>query len=205
MRGLGVTPAATESPTRLARLCFALVLLVLTVVAFRDEYGRVPLLGDVDLAIHEFGHMVFQPFGVAFLGETMVILGGSLLQVVFPLIFAGYFVWPRDGHRTDSLAVATCVWWCALNLLDVSIYVGDARAGQLMLLTGETGSEGGPHDWRMLLSSWGVLSRDLHYAERLRALAFFLAAASVLAALWFEWFRKEKPVSEPATADGPTG
>jgi hypothetical protein len=199
MRGLGVTSPATESPTRLARLCFALVLLVLTIVAFRDEYGRVPLLGDVDLAIHEFGHMLFQPFGVAFLGETMVILGGSLVQVVFPLIFAGYFLWPREGHGADPLAAATCVWWSALNLLDVSIYIGDARAGQLMLLTGETGSEGGPHDWRMLLSSWGVLRRDLIYAERVRVLALFLAAGSVLAALWFEWFRKAESPSESAT------
>jgi hypothetical protein len=199
MRALSVTSAATEAPTRLVRLCFALLLLVLTIVAFRDEYGRVPLLGHVDLAIHEFGHMLFQPFGIAFLGETMTILGGSLLQVVFPLIFAVYFARPREGYRPDRLAVASCVWWCGLNLLDVSVYMADSRAGQLMLLTGETGSEGGPHDWRMLLSSWGVLRHDLVYAERVRIVALFIAAASVLAALWFEWFRKAEPPSEPAT------
>ncbi|HMI46342.1 MAG TPA: hypothetical protein VK491_09285, partial [Gemmatimonadaceae bacterium] len=70
-----------------ARLALAVLLAWLAWGAFRDELGYVPLLGDIDLAIHEFGHMLFMPFGIPFLGRTMVILGGSLTQVAFPLLF----------------------------------------------------------------------------------------------------------------------
>jgi len=37
--------------------------------------------------IHEFGHILFLPFG-----EFMTLLGGSLFQVALPLIFGGVFL-----------------------------------------------------------------------------------------------------------------
>lgn len=77
--------------------------------AFRDELGGVPLRSDIDLAIHEFGHMLFMPFGIQFLGSTMMILGGSLTQVAFPLLFFGYFMRMRkDGGRRDLFAAMVC-------------------------------------------------------------------------------------------------
>src|SRR6267378_7883649 len=86
--------SSDSSPTaqRYARLALAVVLALLAWSAFRNEYGYIPLLSDIDLAIHEFGHMLFMPFGIQFLGNTMMILGGSLTQVAFPLIFFGYFL-----------------------------------------------------------------------------------------------------------------
>ncbi|HEY3114971.1 MAG TPA: hypothetical protein VGJ62_14925 [Gemmatimonadaceae bacterium] len=59
----------------------------------------MPILGDIDIAVHEFGHMLFMPFGIQFLGSTMMILGGSLTQVAFPLLFFGYFLRKRDDGR----------------------------------------------------------------------------------------------------------
>ena len=119
---------------RYARLAFAVVLAWLAVGAFRGESGYIPLLSDIDLAIHEFGHMLFMPFGIPILGRTMVILGGSLTQVAFPLLFVGYFLRKReDGRRRDAFAAMVCLWWSAINLLDVSIYCADSRAGELTL------------------------------------------------------------------------
>src|SRR5579859_5123135 len=58
------------------RTLVTLVLIPLAVSAFRDEYGSVPLLNGIDLAVHEFGHPFFR---VVFFGnETMTVLGGSL-------------------------------------------------------------------------------------------------------------------------------
>jgi hypothetical protein len=48
-------------------------------------------LHGVSLGMHETGHLVFAPFG-----ETMGILGGSLLQVLLPLVFVLAFVRQRD-------------------------------------------------------------------------------------------------------------
>src|SRR6266481_8254440 len=85
---------STDSPRtlqRYARLALAVLLALLAWSAFRNEYGYIPLLSDIDLAIHEFGHVLFMPFGIPVLGHTMVILGGSLTQVALPLVFVAYF------------------------------------------------------------------------------------------------------------------
>jgi len=161
---------STDSPRtlqRYARLALAALLACLAWIAFRDELGYVPLLSDIDLAIHEFGHMLFMPFGIQFLGETMVILGGSLTQVAFPLVFFGYFWWKQDdGRRRDLFAAMVCLWWSGINLLSVAIYCADSRAGQLMLLDGSRGGCARSPS----LCAWGVSSSQFgaRYNNRAR-------------------------------------
>lgn len=173
----------TPDAQRWARVFLTLLLIPLGVRAFGSEYGEVPLVSWIDLAVHEFGHALFMPFGIPVLGETMVILGGSLFQIVFPLIFLWYFAYGPKQHR-DAHAATICLWWASMNVLSVAIYVGDARARELMLISGSTGQEDDGHDWYNLLSQWGTLSRDTIYAARLRALAGLMFATSILAGLW---------------------
>ena len=166
-----------------ARVGLTALLILLGFRAFRDPLGYVPLLSEIDLAIHEFGHMLFMPFGVAFLGRTMVILGGSLFQVLVPLIFAAYFCWPREGKR-DVHAAMACLWWTSINILNVAIYAADSRAGQLMLVNGQTGQESDAHDWNNLLTIWHALDRDTVIAARMRGVALLLFVASSILGLW---------------------
>ena len=177
------------APTGWARWARALLVLLLAWLAwgaFHDDYGSVPLVSEIDLAIHEFGHMLFMPFGVKFLGDTMMILGGSLVQVAFPLLFVGYFLRRRDdGSRRDPFAAMVCLWWAAINLLGVAIYCADSRAGQLMLITGQTGQESDGHDWNNLLTRWGLLQHDTAIAARMRALALMFCVGGLIAAGWF--------------------
>ena len=179
---------SSDSPRtlqRYARLAFAVVLALLVWSAFRNEYGYIPLLSDIDLAIHEFGHMLFMPFGIQFLGNTMMILGGSLTQVAFPLIFFGYFLRKHDdAPRRDVFAAMVCLWWSGINLLSVAIYCADSRAGQLMLLDGSTGQESDGHDWNNLLTRWGLLQHDIGIARGMRAVAFVVCIASLIVAVW---------------------
>src|SRR5438045_9689895 len=117
------------------RLAFAALLAWLTWGAFHNEYGNVPIVSDVSTAIHEFGHMLFMPFGIPILGRTMVILGGSLTEVAFPLVFVGSSLRRReDGRGRDVFAAMVCLWWSAIGLLATAIYCADSRAGKLMLL-----------------------------------------------------------------------
>jgi hypothetical protein len=179
---------SSDSPRTLqsyGRLALAVVLACLAVGAFRGESGYVPLLGDIDLAIHEFGHMLFMPFGIPILGRTVVILGGSLTQVAFPLLFVGYFLRKReDGRRRDVFAAMVCLWWSAINLLDVAIYCADSRAGELMLLDGLTGKESDGHDWYNLLNGWRLLEHDTVIARWMRAIAALTCVASIIVAVW---------------------
>src|SRR5882672_727108 len=179
---------SADSPRTLqgyGRLALAVVLALLAWSAFRNEYGYIPLLSDIDLAIHEFGHMLFMPFGIEFLGNTMMILGGSLTQVAFPLIFFGYFLRKHDdAPRRDVFAAMVCLWWSGINLLSVAIYCADSRAGELMLLDGLTGKESDGHDWNNLLTRWGLLEHDTVIARYMRAIAWLVCVASIVVAVW---------------------
>jgi hypothetical protein len=178
---------SADSPRALqkyGRLALAAVLALLAWSAFRNEYGYIPLLSDIDLAIHEFGHMLFMPFGIQFLGNTMMILGGSLTQVAFPLIFFGYFLRKHDNAPRDLFAAMVCLWWSGINLLSVAIYCADSRAGQLMLIDGSTGQESDGHDWNNLLGRWGLLQHDIGIARGMRAIAWLVCVGSIIVAVW---------------------
>jgi hypothetical protein len=185
-----------------ARLALAGLLGLLAWIAFHNEYGYIPLLSDVDLAIHEFGHMLFMPFGIQFLGNTMMILGGSLTQVAFPLIFFGYFLRKHDdAPRRDMFAAMVCLWWSGINLLSVAIYCADSRAGQLMLIDGSTGQESDGHDWNNLLTRWGLLEHDTTIARWMRAIAWLVCVGSIIVAVWsaLQQPRDEVSLVEPNT------
>jgi hypothetical protein len=195
----GDSPRALQSS---ARLVLAGVLSLLTWNAFRNEFGTVPLLSDVSLAIHEFGHMLFMPFGIPILGRTMVILGGSLTEVAFPLLFVGYFLRKRDhGRRRDVFAATVCLWWSAIGLLATAIYCADSRAGKLMLLDGLIGQESDGHDWYNLLDGWGLLEHDTQIARWMRMIAWLMCVGSIIIAVWsaLQHQLREEPLrSEPS-------
>jgi hypothetical protein len=204
---IGATSASIDSANsprtlqRYGRLALAVVLALLAWSAFRNEYGYIPLLSDIDLAIHEFGHMLFMPFGIQFLGNTMMILGGSLTQVAVPLVFFGYFLRKHDdAPRRDVFAAMVCLWWSGINLLSVAIYCADSRAGQLMLIDGSTGQESDGHDWNNLLTRWGLLEHDTTIARWMRAIAWLVCVASIIVAVWSAL---QQPRAQPA--EGPSG
>lgn len=183
------TPPPDDTSPRIvrnARVGITLLLLFLGARAFRDEFGQVPLISGINVAVHEFGHMLFMPFGIPVLGDTMVILGGSLFQVMLPTIFVGYFLFSK-AHR-DVHAAMCCLWWTSMNLISVAIYTADARARQLTLINGLTGQEDDSgHDWYNLLSQWGRLNKDTLYASQMRGIALLLFFASIAVGLWYAW------------------
>ena len=122
------------------------------------------LLDDVNLAIHETGHVVFSP-----LGDHPGVLGGSLFQVLVPAAFVVYFL-----VRQDRFAASVVLAWVGASLGNVARYIADARAQDLPLLGGENVI----HDWWYLLIEWDLLAQDLVIARWVRmagALAFVVA------------------------------
>jgi hypothetical protein len=183
---------------RWSRILITLALVPLSWYTFHDRYGKVPFLGAIDLAIHEFGHMLFMPFGIPFLGRTMVILGGSLTQVALPLIFVAYFLRTKDGHR-DPHAAMLCLWWSSMNLVDVAVYCADARAGVLMLVSGETGQESDGHDWNNLLHIWNAIDKDTIIAHRMRGVAWLACVVGIGMGLMYAWKRPPEQAGETST------
>lgn len=121
-------------------------------------------LDSLDLAIHETGHLVF-----AFGGETLTLLGGTLMQLLVPLALV--VALSRNG---DHHGATVPLWWLGQNCWNVSVYVKDARAQELPLV----GS--GEHDWALLLAQWGWLERDQALGSTVYLIGVVLYAAAIV-------------------------
>jgi hypothetical protein len=120
-------------------------------------------LHAVDLPFHEYGHVMFRPFGTFWM-----FLGGSLFQILLPLFPLFYFmVWQRD-----NFAASMMLWWCGQNFIDVSAYIADAPFRAIPLINDNDNS----HDWWNLLSMSGALDSADSYAT----LCFALGVGVIL-------------------------
>ena len=156
------------------KLIFAILIsLYFLSIAYAPMNGS--FLDMVDLPIHETGHLLFKIFG-----EFMMIAGGSLFQVIVPLIFVGYFVWQRSYYSAAIVSL-----WVGQSVLNVWIYASDAVVMQLMLTSGMTGSEGGFHDWNYMLDHFGMLGSTKGVASIIR---FVGTSVIVIAASWSVYF-----------------
>jgi len=127
------------------------------------------------LVFHEAGHVVFMAFG-----EWISVLGGTLGQLLMPLVLAGALLL----RNQDPFGAAIGLWFFGVSVLDVAPYVYDALEPRLMLLSGHTGAEGGGHDWMYLLDSMDLR----HRARMLGGLVHTAGGATVLGALaWAGW------------------
>ena len=131
---------------------------------------------EVDLPIHEFGHVLFRPFG-----QWMMYLGGSLFQCLLPALIGVAFIW----KMRNPFGAAFCLWWTAENVLDVAPYIYDAKLMALPLV-GEWNDEVAElhvlrHDWHNILLPLGAVNS----AWALGNAAHFIGASlMVLSWLW---------------------
>lgn len=119
-------------------------------------------IDNANLLIHEGGHIVFMIFG-----QFVYVLGGSLMQVLLPSIFVGYF-WLRKEYYSASLLL----FWVGQNIINVSVYAGDSVRMELPLLGGDSSG----HDWHYLLSHTNLLQ----YTDQIAGLFYWTGLAIIL-------------------------
>jgi hypothetical protein len=129
---------------------------------------RYHLVDGVNLAAHETGHLVLRPFGM-----WPHMMGGSIGQMVFPVVFAISFL--RRGQRFDA---AVCAVWVAESLMYMAAYLGDAQARALPLVGGHL------HDWHWMLSRAGLLAHCELIAGTLHVVASLLAIGATCIAAY---------------------
>jgi hypothetical protein len=105
----------------------------------------------------------------AFGGETLTILGGTLMQLLVPLAFVTA-LW-RQGDRHGATVP---LWWLGQNCWNISVYIKDARAQELPLVGG------GEHDWALLLGQAGWLARDQTLGGWVYFVGFLLYVAAIV-------------------------
>lgn len=108
-----------------------------------------------------------------------MIAGGSITQLAAPVI-AGWLLY----RQPDYFGVAVAGTWLASSMVNLSIYVADARALELPLVS--IGDEP-EHDWNFLLDHFNVLQYDLRFAAWLRLAAGLVFVASLAAGGWLCW------------------
>ena len=152
---------------RVGRAALTLSLAVYGFAILRQP-GFGSWVDNIDLPIHETGHIVFMPFG-----EFMQFLGGTLFQILIPCVFVGYFLRRKDRH---SASIA--LWWVAQNFWNISVYVRDARNQDLDLVGG------GEHDWAYLLGQLGWLKQDQRIAHYVWLVGVIVFLVSIIGGLY---------------------
>jgi len=133
----------------------------------------------INLPFHEAGHVVFSPFG-----EFMTILGGSLFQVIVPLVCAIAF-----ARQAEWFGMSVCLWWAGENLVDLGPYIADARTLELPLIGGKTGQEVYGHDWEQILDRLGWLHLDRAIAMDAHITGSVIMVASLALGVWCLWLQ----------------
>jgi hypothetical protein len=136
----------------------------------RQDVVGASFLHLPNLIFHEAGHFLFAPFG-----EFMMTLGGSLNQVLIPIVCMIAFLTPASYNLYGA---AVMLWWAGENMLDVAIYMNDARSLQLMLLGGPADEVEG-HDWEKLLT----MTNSLHLDHRIAWTTHWIGAAMMFAGI----------------------
>lgn len=148
-----------------------------------DDDGFIQIVDSFNLVVHEFGHPFFGTFG-----ESAGLWGGTIAQLLLPLIIMGVFWYQRS-----ALSMCFAGVWFFENFLNVARYMADARAQELPLVGG------GEHDWTNILSRHGLLESDTAIASVVRTIGWIgMIAFMVLAVvLWYR--QREEAESRPST------
>jgi hypothetical protein len=136
---------------------------------------QTPFFVYLNIAVHEAGHVLFQPFG-----ELTMLIMGSGFEVLFPFAVGVYFLL----RRRDLVSTAVAWGWAASALASAATYIGDADDGRLALL-GATGPDAAG-DWERIL---GVEFFDKVYladriAETVGTAGFVLWGVALCLAVW---------------------
>lgn len=138
-----------------------------------SNYTGESFMHLINLPFHEAGHIFFRIFG-----RFMAVLGGSLMQVLVPLICLLVLLL----KTRDTFGASVCLWWMGESMMDLAPYINDARDLKLLLLGGVTGRDVDDyHDWEFILRETGLL----RYDHMLAKAVYFIG--SVLMVCTFLW------------------
>lgn len=124
----------------------AIILFPIALFIVINQGEFILLLDHFNLLIHEGGHGIFRVFG-----KFIYTLGGSIMQILLPIIFIFYFLINRQ-----KIGIQISILFLAGNLMNVGVYAGDARSRLLPLLGGNKVY----HDWNWLLREMNMLHHD---------------------------------------------
>jgi hypothetical protein len=155
--------AVPDTVTRSAWLGRVALFIVIALWGASVIFGRMTepptVLHLTVILFHEAGHVLFALFG-----EVLRIAGGTLGQLLMPIVCAVAL------HRhDDNFGAALACAWASLSLVDASIYAYDAFDPVLPLIGGGTGADSA-HDFVFLFERFGQLRHARGWAMLMKVL-----------------------------------
>jgi hypothetical protein len=121
----------------------------------------IPVIDHVNLAFHEAGHVIIGIFG----NDFLMIAGGTIFQLAFPLAALLYFC-----KKERQLASMAMLFWFGENFRGIGTYMKDALALELPLVGG------GLHDWTYLFGELGVITKCVKIGNTTIIIGFLVMA-----------------------------
>ncbi|MBX6331557.1 MAG: hypothetical protein IRY91_06905 [Gemmatimonadaceae bacterium] len=149
---------------------------------------RAGLFGGITLAFHEMGHVLFSPFG-----EWFAVSGGSITQLAIPIVASLLLL-----QQGDFFGGAVVLQWLAESLARLSVYIADARAQDLPLVSLGGGDDGPIHDWHYLLGRAGLLRWDVSFGRLTHLLGWIVCLASLALCAWLVREMIRQPAPSPS-------
>jgi hypothetical protein len=172
--------------SRIQSVCW-IVFYSLLLLYLAWHWGEVTLLDNVHLPIHEGGHLLF-----SWMGETMYVWGGTLLQLIVPALLALNFALRRELPGT-----VFCVFAFFHSLTGVATYMADALRLELPLVTVGAAADEAQHDWVRIFTSLGVLPHAIQIGNFTRLVAW-AGMVGAVAWFWVESYRQTPDGSQAA-------
>ncbi len=132
-----------------------------------QAHGGFLLVDNANLIVHEGGHALFGWFG-----PTLGLWGGTILELLVPLLLAASFAYKRQ-----TTATAFCLFLFFENFLYVATYMSDARSQALPLVS--LGGDEPINDWFLMLGQIGLLQHEQGLSRAVRLAGWIGMVASV--------------------------
>jgi hypothetical protein len=158
---------------------FTVLLAVYGIVCAADVASG-SALDRVNLIAHEAGHLLF-----SYLGQFIMVLGGTIGQLFVPVAFTVYFYMRKEFYSS-----AVTLFWTGQNFFGISLYVKDAQAMALPLVS-VGGGDDTIHDWNYLLTKLGLLRCDQAIGNMLFILGIVIIIISIVWGFYNSMDREE--------------
>ena len=141
-----------------------------------NQHGGGTWFDAVNMVTHEAGHPLFGYLG----NETIMVWGGTLMQLLVPFLLAVGFAW-----RGQTAGALFCLFFFFENFIGIALYMGDARDKALPLVSlGVASDDVTGHDWDYIFSHLGLLEHDRQIAAVTRTVGWLGMLMVVALLVW---------------------
>jgi hypothetical protein len=149
-------------------------------------------LHGILLVFHEAGHVIFMPFG-----KFITILGGTLGQLLMPLLVGGTLL----IKQRDPFGAALFAWLLGFSVMDMAVYMYDAFDPHLILLGGGTGQESDGHDWQNMFGDLGLIRKARGIGQFFSVVGHMMMLAALAWGGWILWKQRAQRSDSPMAED----